>query len=168
MLKKLLRHIFAPLPDTAQKAPPAFCGDAIDDAGLPPVHEDYQAHVVDVRSGTMTLYSAAGSVYEKSLSSPWWAAAAKLERGTFARYGSVGREWHIFIVVEGPLYGRRDHQNVGGGLSVVAQRVSTREVFTMPADALEACAASFASRDGTPIRRGESEHWTANRGRGSS
>lgn len=91
-------------------------------------------------------------MYEKDLSSPFWAAVAKMQPDAFVKYESVDREWHVFVVEEGPRYGR-----VGvGDVSVVVRRVSTRKQFTMPVNRLTPCDRSFAARDGTPIRKGES------------
>lgn len=171
MLGKLFTRLFGrsvldePQPTTLPNySSPPFSQRTISGPPLPPVSDDYLPHVVDLRAGIVTVYSAAGSVYEKSLAQPFWATAAKMERGAYARYGAVAGDWHVFRIVEGPLYGRREYQD-GVGISVIAQRVTTKAIFTMPLDALELCDSSFVTRDGTPIRRGESDHRTADRPR---
>jgi hypothetical protein len=75
-----------------------------------------------------------------------------MQPGSFVKYQSAAREWHVFVVVEGALYGR----NKEAGLSVVVRRVSTGQVFTMPPDRLRSCPPSFAAQDGKRIPRGES------------
>lgn len=90
--------------------------------------------------------------YVKSTSSPFYRNIAKMTAGSYVKYESVDEEWHVFVVEGGPEYGRPAVNDI----SVVVRRVSTGRVFTMPAARLTACDASFASRDGTPIRRGES------------
>jgi hypothetical protein len=91
-------------------------------------------------------------IYEKDLSSPFWAAVAKMQPGSYVAYESVGREWHVFRVEQGPEYGRPE---VLGDVSVVVRRVTTGARFTMPASRLTPCESGFVSRDGTRIRKGE-------------
>lgn len=92
-------------------------------------------------------------VYEKDLSSPFWADVAKMQPGAFVKYQSIYDEWHVFTVVDGPKYGRREIED--GDLSVVVRRVSTGQVFTLPKYSVRSCPPSFASRDGTKVKRGE-------------
>jgi len=94
------------------------------------------------------------TVYEKDLSSPFWADVARMRPGAFVRYESADKAWHVFTVVDGPKYGRRDFEG-GIGLSVVVRRVSTGRVFTMPPNRLRSCEPAFARRDGTKVKPGE-------------
>lgn len=93
-------------------------------------------------------------VYEYDLSSPFWADVAKMQPGSFVKYESLDKDWHVFTVVDGPKYGRRDFDG-GIGLSVVVRRVSTGRVFTMPPKRLRSCEPAFARRDGTNVKPGE-------------
>lgn len=105
--------------------------------------------------GKVLIPSETGGFYEKDLSSPFWAAVAKMQPGSFVKYESVGGQWHVLEVLGEPKYGRKEFQD-GVGLSVIVRRTSTGQRFTMPANNLSPCAAAFVARDGTNILPGES------------
>ncbi|MGK7863195.1 hypothetical protein [Falsiroseomonas sp. E2-1-a4] len=113
----------------------------------PNTNEGYRTNVRTVLIPNL----ASGGHYEKDLSSPFWNAMSKMTEGSFVRYESVDREWHVFAVVDPPAYGRLGHHD----LSIVVRRVSTLREFTMPARLLSPCDASFRRRDGSRIRPGE-------------
>ena len=102
------------------------------------------------------LVSMGDGLYSiKSANSPFWMAMHKLKEGTFSFYKSITNEWHVFRILEGPEYGRGEFQT--GDLSVIVSRVSSGQIFIMPADRLAPCEESFCIRDGTTLSTHELE-----------